>query len=74
MAINIDYVKICRKCGSLDIESPDAFITVMYMFPASLRGVHKDTCKDCGYQGIIPEIEKSKIEDFKKERKNQNDQ
>ena len=46
----------------------------MYIFPASLRGVHKDTCKDCGYQGIIPEIEKSKIEDFKKEIKNQSRQ
>ena len=28
------------------------------MFPASLNGVNKDTCKDCDYQGIIPEIEK----------------
>ena len=68
MPINIQgYIKICPKCGSTNIESPSAFITVLYMFPASLSGVNKDTCKNCNYQGIIPEIEKSKIEDFKKE-------
>ena len=66
-----NYVKICPKCGSTSIESPSAFITVLYMLPASLSGVHKDTCKNCSYQGIIPEIEKSKIEDFKKEIQNQ---
>ena len=66
-----NYVKICPKCGSTHIQLPTAFILVGGIFPAPLT-VHKDTCKDCRYDGIIPEVEKSKIEDFKKEIKNQN--
>ena len=64
-----NYIKICPKCGSTNINSPDAFILVG-IIPASLSGINKHTCKDCGYQGIIPEVEKSEIENFKKEIKN----
>lgn len=70
MTINIkNYIKICPKCGSTNILEPTAFIIVAGIFPAPLT-THKDMCKDCRYQGVIPEVEKSKIECFKKEVQN----
>jgi len=67
-----EYIKACPKCGSTNIESPTAFVLGSYLFPFSLSGVNKDTCKDCRYQGVIPEVEKSKIKDFKKQIKAKN--
>ena len=61
-----DYIKICPKCGSTNITSE----TGRYHIYGAQE--YKDNCQDCGYSGIIPEVEKSKIEEFKKEIKNQN--
>ncbi len=57
------YVKICPKCGSTDI------ITSTGRYFIGGAEVYRDNCKDCGYEGVIPEIKKSEIEKFKKELK-----
>ena len=56
------YVKICPKCGSTKITS----------YEPKLLSVGADLgwyCKDCNYRGLFPEIEKSEIEEFRKELK-----
>ena len=61
MAIQIkDYVKICPKCGSNHINS----FTQRYTVGTE---IYNDNCKACGYKGIFPEVNKSKIEEFRKE-------
>lgn len=56
------YVKICPKCGSLDIG--------LYQPMMLSIGIDEGWfCKDCNYRGIFPEIEKSEIEVFRKKLK-----
>ena len=55
-----DYFKICPKCGSTDITS----FTGRYK--PGPQEVMKDNCKKCGYEGLVPEMIKSKIDKFRK--------
>jgi len=49
-------IKVCPKCGSTDFESFGH-----YSAPKLLR------CKKCGFENVIfPEIEKEKLEKFKR--------
>lgn len=56
-------LKICPKCGSLNI----AYQTGTYGQLG--ERTFFDRCKDCGFMGIIPEINKEKVEEFRKELK-----
>lgn len=56
------FIKICSKCGSTNITSS----TRRYMLQ---QEIFKDNCKDCGYEGFIPEVEESDIENFRKKLK-----
>lgn len=48
-----NQIKICPKCGSIDIS--------FYNY----EGISRDVCKNCGFQGIFPEINKTEIKEFK---------
>lgn len=52
------YLKICPKCGSTKVESP----------PESLSGIipEQDYCNDCYNRGNFPEVEESKVGEFKR--------
>jgi len=52
------FIKICPKCGSIDITIPPAGMD----FGMAIS----DYCSDCKNRGIFPEIEISKIKNFKK--------
>ena len=58
---------ICPKCGSLRLEithkmpSPTDFITSVP--PQNFL------CRDCTYEGIVPKIDKDKIEKFRNDLK-----
>ncbi|MBN2422428.1 hypothetical protein JXB41_04330 [Candidatus Woesearchaeota archaeon] len=55
------YVKICPKCGSTNNTIPPAGRDIHMTMP--------DYCKNCENRGLFPEIEKSKIPEFRKELK-----
>ena len=59
------YIKVCPKCGSTNLHLDTRIIG------GYTEGGGGDFCRDCNYGVdkivIFPEIEKSKIEDFKKE-------
>ena len=62
------YLKICPKCGSTNVST--------YTKAGVMAEELLDYCKDCyyGYQGVeggsfFPEVEESKIEEFRKELK-----
>ena len=63
--MKINYVNICPKCGSTDIHLETRFIG------GYTEGGGGNFCRNCSYGVdriiIFPEVEKSKIEDFKKE-------
>ncbi len=52
------FVKICPKCGSTNIKTPPGGLNFYMSQP--------NYCQDCGNNGIIPEIEISKVKEFKK--------
>lgn len=60
------YVKICPKCGSTNITP---YTKSGVIFGENLV----DYCKDCYYgygkSGFFPEVEESKIEEFRKKLK-----
>ena len=51
-------IKICPHCGSTSIKLPPAGLDVKMTQP--------DFCENCGQRGIFPEIEPSKIGEFRK--------
>lgn len=52
-----EFIKICPQCGSNNVTSTSTLIGAIGNF---------STCKSCGYGGVFPEIEKDKVEKFKK--------
>lgn len=55
------YTKICPQCGSLNVKLPKAGLDI--------RMTIKDMCEDCGNIGNFPEVEISKIKEFKNKLK-----
>lgn len=51
-------LKVCPKCGSTNVTS----LTLRSI----LTEASKALCNDCNYEGIMPEIKKSKLNKFKK--------
>lgn len=51
------FVKICPKCGSVEITIPPAGLDLRMSLP--------DYCSDCNNIGIFPEIKISEIKSFK---------
>ena len=56
------YVKICPKCGSIDITIPNAGL--------DFKMTIKDKCSACSFRGNFPEVEVNQIEEFRKKIKN----
>jgi len=56
-------VKICSRCGGINITR----IAGQTWQQAS--GIFSERCMDCGYEGVIPEIESADIPKFKKRLK-----
>ena len=52
------YLKICPKCGSVNVKIPPAGMDVKMTI--------RDYCEDCGNRGNFPEVKKSEIENFRK--------
>lgn len=52
------HIKICPKCGSTNVS-----YSMIGPTPKN------DLCKDCNIEGFFPEVEESKIEDFRKKLK-----
>ena len=57
------YVKICPKCGSIDLPVRTNFVEMLMPTP--------EKCSRCSYNGLFPEIDLNEIEDFRKNLKNQ---
>lgn len=55
------YLKICPKCGSIDIKIPPAALDFRLTIP--------DYCTKCKNRGIFPEVEITQISKFKKNLK-----
>jgi len=51
------YVKICPKCGSINIGIPKRGMDLLDM---------QSLCKDCGNRGVFPEVEVDEVEEFRK--------
>ena len=56
------YIKICPQCGSINVKMPPAGMDI--------KMTQRDFCEDCKARGIFPEVEASKIWDFRKKLKN----
>tara|TARA_Y100000310_G_C20689135_1_gene821042 strand:- start:2059 stop:2370 length:312 start_codon:yes stop_codon:yes gene_type:complete len=62
---NGNYVKICPKCGSLNIKIDFSKPEIWAIGSPSLYN-----CKDCNYKFYnFPEIEKSEVEEFREKLK-----
>ena len=55
------YVRICPKCGSVDVKIPPAGL--------DLKMTKQNYCADCGFIGLFPEIKVSEISNFRKRLK-----
>ena len=55
------YVKICPHCGSTETSIPTAGLDVKMTI--------RDYCRDCRKFGTFPEVEASKIPEFRKKLK-----
>ncbi|HLC60380.1 MAG TPA: hypothetical protein VJJ52_03040 [Candidatus Nanoarchaeia archaeon] len=53
-----EFIKICPKCGSIDLPIKSNFIDML--MPVA------EKCEKCGYSGLFPEINIKEIEDFRK--------
>ena len=53
-----EFIKICPKCGSIDLPVRSNFIDMLMPSP--------EKCGKCGYSGLFPEININEIEDFRK--------
>ena len=51
-------IKICPKCGSIDITIPPSGMDFRMSMP--------DYCKKCRNRGIFPEVDIKKIKEFRK--------
>ena len=63
MRLKKEFIKICPKCGSENTTGSGRLIQM---------GAGFSYCKSCGYEGIFPEVDESKIKKFRetiKERK-----
>jgi ribosomal protein L40E len=61
------YVKICPKCGSINITPFSGIYAGITSGSAGSAGeLLIDKCRKCNYKGLIPEIKKSGIEKFRK--------
>jgi len=56
-------VKICPRCGSTNITLLGGFAWQQSM------GITTEKCRDCNYDGFMPEVEKSELNKFKKKLK-----
>ena len=55
------FVKICPKCGSIDLPIKTDFFQMLMPTP--------EKCRKCSYSGLFPEIEINEIETFRKNLK-----
>ena len=55
------FIKICPKCGSMDLPIRADFFQMLMPTP--------EKCGKCSYSGLFPEIEINEIETFRKNLK-----
>ncbi len=55
------YIKICPKCGSIDLPIKTNFFDMLMPTP--------EKCRKCGYAGLFPEIDIDEIENFREKLK-----
>ena len=55
------FIKICPKCGSIDMPVKTNFTEMLMPTP--------EKCSKCSYAGLFPEIDINEIESFRKELK-----
>ncbi len=65
------FIKICPKCGSINIEFGVAFDAPKLWGIVGANPIMNNFCKDCEYgkfdnNSIFPEIKKSEIDIFRK--------
>lgn len=56
-------IPVCPRCGSTNIS----FVTTSYIVGVS-DGT-KRRCEDCGFEGMMPEIEEKGVQSFRKQLK-----
>ncbi len=52
------FIKICPKCGSIDLPVTTGFAQMIAPTP--------EKCGKCGYTGLFPEMKIDEIENFRK--------
>ena len=60
----MNHVKVCPKCGSIDISYQTG------AFGKLGERTFFDRCNECNYVGMVPEVEKSKVKEFRQRIKN----
>ncbi len=53
-----NFIKICPKCGSIDLPVKSNFADMLMPVP--------EKCRKCKYSGLFPEIDIEEIERFRK--------
>ncbi|MBS3113663.1 hypothetical protein J4448_01050 [Candidatus Woesearchaeota archaeon] len=61
MMIKQKFIKICPKCGSIDLPIRTSLVEMLMPTP--------EKCRKCNYTGLFPEIEINEIGEFRKEIK-----
>jgi len=54
------YVKVCTKCGSIDIGVQKRGLDMLNM---------ESKCRDCGKVAVFPEVDIDKVAEFRKQLK-----
>lgn len=52
-----EFIKICPKCGSIDLPIRTSFVEMLAPTP--------EKCRKCGYSGLFPEIDINEIKEFR---------
>lgn len=67
-AKNAKELFICPKCGSADLTYAED-LPAGTVFLGAISSTGKMLCNDCDYEGMAPQVDKDKVEDFRKNLK-----
>ncbi len=63
-------INVCPRCGSTSLDR-EYRASAVFLNVKTVKKYPLDTykCRECGYEGVCPVIDKSDLEDFRKQLK-----